>query len=253
MIKLNFNLTHLLLLMAFLFLSCKHSTTEPEQPPEPCEGLCGQALLQGYNFHEGIEIYNKEANELTQTDSKGNFELPLPDSGTYTLIATYAFFDSDTIFVEIKDSTAVDSLQFNLVQFLKPQVIPDTSIFSIDDTLRFTIRITNLQDRVVCGPERIRQDQLWLRDAQDTTRIFHLFVATRNIPRAIPYSPLETKLLRFEVPVSAYQAPTGTYQVWLADKFSVGPSQHICFMGVNVSTFGKSFGPAKGWATIKIE
>ncbi len=242
----------LVLAITWFAISCGKSVTEPEEEPEPCEGICGQAILEGYDFHAEIRVRILETNDVTDTDGKGNFELPLPNDGGYSIIAAYAFFISDTIFVEVSDSTVVDSLEMSLVQYLKPKILPDTTVFSIADTLKFIIEIQNLLDREVCGPEQIRIDQLWLRDIQDTTKIFKLFVATRDIPRAIPYSPLETKLLSFEVPVSAYQAPAGTYQVWLADRF--GPaSSHLCFMGIFDSTFGKSFGPAKGWATIKIE
>ena len=246
-------ISFLLLPFVLQVINCGKSVTEPEEEPEPCEGICGEAILEGYDFHQGIRVRILETNDVTDTDEKGNFELPLPNDGGYSIIAAYAFFISDTVFIEVKDSTVVDSLQMSLVQYLKPKMVPDTTVFSIDSTLGFTIEIMNLLDREVCGPERIREDQLWLRDIQDTTKIFKLFVATRDLPRAIAYEPFETKILRFEVSANAFNAPAGTYRAWLADKFGPTLSTPLCFMGRNDSTFGKSFGPAKGWVTIKIE
>ncbi len=90
-------------------------------------------------------------------------------------------------------------------------------------------------------------------DVQDTTSIFSIPRAVRDLPGAEAYSSLETKSFRFVWPVVAYEVTTGSYQAWLADKFDPIPSPHVCFMGANVSFFGRSFGPAKGWVTIKIE
>ncbi len=248
------NLFGLLLILPFLFIDCTHSVSEPEEKemPPPCKALCGQAFLQGYIDHGDIRVVNLNTGASAKTGSKGNFELPLPVDGRYTLIAIFPTFINDTVSVEVKDSTIVKSPRMTLIQYLRTSVIPDTIVLFINDSLRFNVKITNLFGRVMQGPD-FRVDQIWLRDAQDTTKIFQTYFWLRIDPNATSYMPLETKIFRNIVAIRNYRPapPAGIYQAWLADRFYVDPGQPFIVGGT--FSFGDSFNPAKGWTKIQIQ
>jgi hypothetical protein len=254
------------LILLLLFIGCTHSVNEPEKKemPPACKAICGQAFLQGYNDHRGIFIYNRNhvgSGGLTRTDNEGNFELPLPTDGRYTLFATHSLFFPDTAVVEIADSSIKEQPRMALVQYLKVKIIPDTSVFFLSDSIRLNIMVTNLFDKTVYGPEQIRYDQLRLRDIQDTTKAFARS-GPRHLPHSVLYRPLETKLFRVTEKVLNYRliplteesqkvVPSpGMYQLWLADLWYVDSSQP--FDEGNFS-FGDSFNLAKGWAKVQLK
>jgi hypothetical protein len=204
-------------------IGCKDHATEASS-----QSIRGKVTLVGPSMidrHDGIVIKNATTMDSVLTDTSGLFELPIPSTdGTFRITASYVYFDSVETDVVVRNKEVNPVwLELTLRLQLLVRISTERTSYQSQDTMRYSIHISNLSFNDIVAPGSIRALRFIFVSRQDGSLACLPQIPNYEWDCKWPYTPGQERVFADSWKLSTWGLQPGFYDLYVFSNIWYAP------------------------------